>query len=332
VALVGNRDESSIEDSGATTRVRIASEPNFVGACPDRCGSDAASDVALWALRQAVSSVRVPEQADGAPLKPYYQDEAVTLYHADCLDVLPTLEPVDHVITDPPYALIVVNTSKGAPRGFIGKADRRELGYEGVDHLMRFRVGYEIGRLTRRWALVFCDAESLSAWRVALEDGGLRHIRMGAWVSPACTPQFSGDRPGTGWEACEIAHAQGRSKWNGGGSPAAWVVNRPLNGSEERAASGHPTPKPGALLDIIVQQYTDANDLILDPFGGSGTTAVAAKRLGRRCILIEREEKYCEVAAKRLHQSALGLWTPEPQPQTDDLLKQEPEAGYGHEV
>jgi hypothetical protein len=248
-------------------------------------------------------------------LTPYYQDEAVTLYCADNRVVLPTLDAVDHVITDPPYSLLVVNTSArgrtdGEKRkGATVNATRRDLGYAGVTSDDRSFLGLEFARLARRWAVVFCDAESLTEWRVALEASGrLRHMRMGAWVSPACTPQFTGDRPGTGWEACEIAHAPGRSRWNGGGSPAVWVINRPVNGSAERAEASHPTPKPAALLDIIVQQFTDPGDTILDPFGGSGTTAVAAKRLGRRCILIEREEKYCEVAAKRLSQGALDLF------------------------
>jgi DNA modification methylase len=135
----------------------------------------------------------------------------------------------------------------------------------------------------------------------------MEHVRSGAWVSPSCTPQFTGDRPGTGWEACEIAHQHGRKRWNGGGLPAVWIVNRPLNGSAERAEASHPTPKPSQLLNTLVRQFTDPGETILDPFMGSGTTLIAAKRLGRKAIGIELNEKYCEIAAKRLAQGALPL-------------------------
>lgn len=242
-------------------------------------------------------------------MTPYYQDAAVTLVLGDCLDVMSDLPPVDHVITDPPYALVVVNSSKGAPRGSIGAQERRDLGYAGVTDDQRIAAGAHIGRLAQRWALVFCDAESLTSWRMALEAGGMKHARMGAWVSPACTPQFTGDRPGTGWEACEIAHASnGRWRWNGGGQPAVWVFNRPINGTLERLQASHPTPKPLALLDTIVQQFTDPGDVILDPFAGSGTTLIAAKRLGRRAIGIEANEQYAETIARRLSQGALELF------------------------
>ena len=234
---------------------------------------------------------------------PYYSDAAVTLYCGDNREILPNLTAVDHVITDPPYSIVVVNSSKGAHK----RVHRRDLGYVGVTEDDRAFIGAQVGRLTRRWALVFCDAESLTAWRVALETGGMTHARMGAWVSPACTPQFTGDRPGTGWEACEIVHsATGRWRWNGGGGPAVWVFNRPVNGTQEREDAQHPTPKPLALLTRVISDFTDQGETILDPFAGSGTTLVAAKLNGRKAIGIEREEKYCAVAAKRLRETEPG--------------------------
>ncbi len=260
-------------------------------------------------------------------LTPYYEDGAVTIYHGKAEAILPLLEPVDHAITDPPYARDVYvrmdalnshaatgalgrgglrpsGTPKSALRGSgtdIAKMAAGDIG--AIDEILEDIAG-QCGRLTKRWALVFSDAETTWRWRAALIAGGLRYVRTGAWVKHDPMPQMSGDRPGVGFEPCTIAHAQGAMRWNGGGHAAVWThgttkINRP----------DHPCPKPLPLMSELITLFTDPGDLILDPFGGSGTTAVAAKRLGRRCILIEKEEKYCEIAANRLRQGALALFS-----------------------
>jgi DNA modification methylase len=71
--------------------------------------------------------------------------------------------------------------------------------------------------------------------------------------------------------------------------------------------TGHPSQKPIALIEELVKRYSKENDVIFDPFMGSGTTLRASKELGRWCIGIEIEEKYCEIAAKRLSQSVMSL-------------------------
>jgi DNA modification methylase len=82
----------------------------------------------------------------------------------------------------------------------------------------------------------------------------------------------------------------------------------------------HPTQKPIKLFNKILEDYSKPDDLILDPFLGSGTTAVAAKILGRKCIGIEISEKYCEIAAKRLSQSVMQLEIPKEDVKTETML------------
>jgi DNA modification methylase len=243
----------------------------------------------------------------------YYDDGAVRLYLGDCREILPTLEAVDHVITDPPYSEHVHGKSRAGARvldrnGFPCAFSREaEFGFDPMTEELRATCASEFARLARRWVLVFSDVESSGLWRNALSERGLDYTRTGAWIKEGATPQFTGDRPGVGFEAITICHPKGRKRWNGGGAHAVWSVPIVLNRGG-RAERVHTTQKPENLLSRLVALFSDAGDVILDPFAGSGTTAVAAKRLGRRCVLIEREEKYCEVAAKRLAQGALDLF------------------------
>lgn len=242
-------------------------------------------------------------------MKPYYEDDAVTLYLGRCEDVLPTLEPVDHIITDPPYSEHVHGNARSSrmqsanDRGGKYGADVRRNVDLGFDHLtpeLRTFAAAEFSRLARRWVLVFSDIESDHLWRGDLTAGGLDYVRTGVWHKVGCTPQFSGDRPATAVEAITICHPKGRKRWNGGGSHAIWsvpiVLDRGRNGTERL----HSTQKPEPLLRALVDQFTDPGDTILDAFGGSGTTAVACKYLGRRCVLIEENEARADVAAQRL--------------------------------
>lgn len=243
---------------------------------------------------------------------PYYQDDAVTLYHGDCLDVLPQIESVDHTITDPPYSEHVHGPARRRniehrDRGARCGADTRrkvDLGFEAITPGLMDFIAIHAARVTARWVLAFSDTESGHLWREAMESAGLDYVRTGAWIKIGSTPQFSGDRPATGFEAVTICHPKGRKRWNGGGKHAVWSVPIVL----DRGGNGarlHTTQKPIELLDALVERFTDAGDTILDPFAGSGTTLVAAKSLGRKAIGIELDERYCEIAAKRLAQDSL---------------------------
>lgn len=267
-------------------------------------------------------------------MTPYYEDDFATLFHANCLDVLPVLEPVSHCITDPPYARDVYvrssstrpHTGTGSTSKLYGGKSMYQLAVGEIGHIdeMLEPVAAEIARLVQRWALVFSDAETTWRWRAAMESAGMRYVRTGAWVKPDPMPQMTGDRPCVGFEPCTITHAQGAMRWNGGGRAALWT-HYTAKGSDR---PDHPCPKPESLMGELVRQFTDPGDSILDPFAGSGTTLVAAKRFGRNGIGIEMSERFCEVAAKRLQQSALDLWTPTPErrPIAADLFASDPDA------
>jgi site-specific DNA-methyltransferase (adenine-specific) len=240
-------------------------------------------------------------------IPPYYADDAVTLFYADCRDVLPTLAAVDHLITDPPYDAAIygrldslLSQSQGSDRQHTAARQLADGEIGSLDDLV-VPLSAHAARLVRRWSLVFSDVETCPRWRDALTANGLRYVRTGAWVKPDSMPQLTGDRPAVGFEPLTICHAPGKLRWNGGGRSAVWVVPtaRGLHRPE------HPCPKPEALIAQLIAEFTDPGDVILDPFAGSGTTGVAAKRLGRKAILIERRVEYCAVAVRRLCQGSL---------------------------
>jgi site-specific DNA-methyltransferase (adenine-specific) len=242
-------------------------------------------------------------------VKPYYEDDLVTLYHGDCREILPALEPVDHIITDPPYSEHVHGTARSSRMnsandrgGKYGSDSRRnvDLGFDALSPELREFCARQFALLARRWVLVFSDIESDYLWRGDLAGAGLDYIRTGVWHKVGSTPQFSGDRPAVAVEAITICHPKGRKRWNGGGSHAYWSVPIVLDRGRTGDARLHTTQKPEPLMRALVDQFTDEGDTILDPFGGSGTTAVAAKYLGRKAILIEEDEDRAEVCAKRL--------------------------------
>ena len=220
----------------------------------------------------------------------------------DCIEVMRSLptQCVDHVLTDPPYGEEF--HGKARTQGKDGAERDVEYGFDGITSEQRLWAAQLFERLVRRWVLVFSDPESSRSWRDALEGQAMRYIRKCIWVKEACTPQLTGDRPASGHEEITTVHASlartpGRTRWNGGGERGVWSypIVRDVDDGRE-----HTTPKPVPLMLRLVTLFTDPDDIILDPFAGSGTTGVAALRLNRRCILIEKQAKYVELIRERL--------------------------------
>ncbi len=242
---------------------------------------------------------------------------------ADCLDVMREMPDrcVDHVITDPPYEaeahtlnrrLRVDGGKKWQRRGVDGgkkwqrrggETRQKPLDFAPISPELRAGSGAAIARLTRGWALVFCQFEGALLWREALKP--LVYKRPCIWVKPDAMPCFIGDRPGMGYEVFVTAHTKGRSKWNGGGRVGVFTYTRD-HGGGAGIRQEHPTTKPIALMSELVELFSFTGNVVLDPFAGSGTTGVAALRLGRRCILIEKDPKYAALCRERLAAEEAG--------------------------
>lgn len=250
-------------------------------------------------------------------MTPYYEDHGITIYHGDCRELLPSLESVDVVLTDPPYSAethekqwIAHALTKGKARFHTKDTG---LGFDPLDEGTRTFLAVQFARLARRWVLAFCDLESIMEWRAALEHSGLEYIRTLIWDKVDSAPQFTGDRPANGAEAIVLAHPKGKKRWNGGGRRN--VFRHPANG--EKGSKPHPSTKPLPLMKELVVLFTEPGELVLDPMMGSGTTLEAARDLRLRAIGIEQEERHCEYAAQRLSQQ---IFTFDLAPSQGDLM------------
>jgi len=216
-----------------------------------------------------------------------------------CLDPLTGLasladKSVDVTITDPPYS---EHTHK---RTWSAKAIGRPTVYEGINFdALRpddaYEIAKQIARTCRRWSMFFCDMEGIALWRDAVLSVGLDYVRTCLFVKPDSTPQFTGDRPGSGAEAFVLAHPPGRKKWNGGGKRNVYTHTRAPGGAP------HPTTKPLSLMVELVEDFTLPGELVLDPFAGSGSTGVACNHLGRNFLGWELSPEYHAIATRRLN-------------------------------
>ena len=210
---------------------------------------------------------------------PYYDEGGITIYHADCRDILPHLPKVDLVLTDPPYG--------------IGKDGQKP---SDGDH--GGRKAYEF----LGW-----DGERPSEYMMGLIlVAGDKHI---IWGGNYFADYLPAQMKWLVWDKGQrINQSDGELAWTSlGGALRINTFNRV---ELLRDGAEHPTQKPLRLIKWCLNQAPDAHT-ILDPFMGSGTTLVAAKDLGRRAIGIEIEEKYVEIAIRRLQQEVLPLTTTE---------------------
>ena len=224
-------------------------------------------------------------------MTPYYETELGKLYHGDCLEIMPNLEPVDLVLTDPPYGIGVACDGFSRAKGdfYNGKwIDGKNYGVQTWDdkppppeyfnRLLKISKNQIIfgGNYFIEWL------KNSSCWIVWDKDNGKNN-------NADCE---------LAWTSFETAVRKFRYRWNGMFKEAPEIRY-------------HPTQKPVGLFVQILDKYSKDSDIVLDTHLGSGTTAIACERLNRRWIGIEIEEKYCEISAKRIEKerSQLKLFT-----------------------
>jgi site-specific DNA-methyltransferase (adenine-specific) len=228
----------------------------------------------LFAKRSPMSTV-VPNSDSGVVLKPYYDEDGITIYCGDCREILPLIAPVDLVLTDPPYGTGWVRGGKGV--GEFEAAHERPS-WDVWD------TSWTTLCKTRKWA-IFCPINRAS--ELAIPQSVVLYYHK------------TNPRPGGPTREAVVV------------SPVPWGMDRWECSAYNGDAPLHPCQKPMDLTLWILNGMAGVGDVILDPYMGSGTTMAAAKKLYHRAIGIEIEERFCEIAARRLSQSVLPLCEPE---------------------
>jgi len=205
-------------------------------------------------------------------IKPYYQNDYITLYHGDCLEVIPFItKDIDLLLTDPPYG---INKSKGVSAYRKSKPERR-----------RYTDTWDKERIDKKYIDLLLNYKLIMFGGNYYTDILPQNNHWIVWDKVQYMPSFSG---------CELAYTNLK-----GNTVKKYTVQQAgFIGREPKRY--HPTQKPVKLITLILQDYSKENNLILDPFAGSGTTLIASYKLKRRSIGIEIDKKYCDIIIERI--------------------------------
>lgn len=224
-------------------------------------------------------------------MTPYYNHAGITIYHGDCREVLPAVPGGAHLmLTDPPYGL-------GLGTDNVQTQDASHLGKKSY---LSYQDSYEnfVAEIVPRLNLCI-DATP----------------RAAVFTGPHIHEQRKPNAIGGVWFPCAI----GRTAWGSKNFLPVLLYGIPPNAGqhrptvfyqaniEPRLCDDHPCVKPLNWMKWLVALGSSEGETICDPFMGSGTSLRAAKDLGRKAVGIEIEEKYCEIAARRLSQEVLSF-------------------------
>jgi site-specific DNA-methyltransferase (adenine-specific) len=223
---------------------------------------------------------------------PYYDQDGITIYHGDCREVLPMIEPdsVDLVLTDPPF-----NVGFDYKNGFDDDRPLEEYG----EWLRSCIAATDRVLVDGGWSFWWMAMRHCHQWSFWFPEG---------WRIFAAAKNFVQFRPTEvqwSWDPV-VFWQRGNRKAKPIAGKRDWHIANTAALILEKS-NGHPCPRPIDTARYIVSLVSHPESVVLDPFMGSGTTLRAAKDLGRHAIGIEIEERYCDIAVKRLQQQVLAL-------------------------
>jgi len=247
-------------------------------------------------------------------MTPYFTDTDVTLYLGDMRSVLPALDlTVDCVIADPPYgetSLAWDRWPSGWPDALIGAA-RSMWCFGSMRMFLARSTEFQAWKLSQDAVMRKPLGTNFAADRLVRVHEHALHFYRGAWAEIRHeTPRLQVEirRRGKQKQGRAGGDHLGRvghhGTWEDDGTRLLQSV---IDVPGMRGHAVHPTEKPSAILRPLIEYACPPGGIVLDPFAGSGSTAVAARLTGRRAVLIEADERYCEVIAKRLCQGVLPL-------------------------
>lgn len=246
-------------------------------------------------------------------MTPYYADDTVIIYHGDVREVLPALElQADCIVTDPPYGETSLTWDRW-PNGWptiTATVTRSMWCFGSMRMFLDRRVEFADWKLSQDVVWEKHNGSGLRADRFRRTHEIATHWYRGRWGDLYKDPQRTktglpkvANRSGVGRRPAHFEY-DGRPPL----TPRGWVddgtrlMTSVLRVRSMHMRALHPTEKPVGLLDPLIRYACPAGGVVLDPFAGSGSTAVAARLSGRRAVLIEADERYCEIAARRLSQ------------------------------
>jgi len=231
-------------------------------------------------------------------MESYYENALVTIYHGDCLDILPKLEPADLMLTDPPYR------GDFAHEGGLMTGSRLKTHNEINDDVgsspdFDISVYMPILLKSAKSSLVWCSCKQLPD---LLKFVGER-FNVITWVKTNPVPLVNNKL----LNDCEYCVCFLNKGFHYPDIPYKEKSTAYINKNGQDVSIDHPTPKPIEIILKNINQFSSKGESIIDPFCGSGTTGVGCMKMDRKCVLIDDKEKYCEMSAKRCEQAKTGL-------------------------